>query len=150
GWGPRFGGHPTAPWLLQHPLITAQPGSVTLERGAWISLGVRAIGRSALSYQWKHHSLVLSDGSNISGANTANLIIDSVQLSDSGEYTVIVSDSTGSIISQPAQLNVVCTVSNCAEASTIRSFARDTNGFLTLSWDSCGCYLYEVQSSEEL
>jgi hypothetical protein len=150
GWGPMFGGHPTAPWLLQHPLITVQPFGNTIERGAQIGLAVRAIGRSVLSYQWKHYDVNLSNGASISGANTANLLIENARLSDIGEYTVTVSDSAGSIVSQPAQLNVVCVLTNKNEAFLMRSFARDTNGFLTLSWDSCGCYLYEVQTSEEL
>lgn len=150
GWGATLGGRPTAPWLLQQPLIILEPASVTVERSEPVTFAVRAVGRSALSYQWKHHDVNISNGGNITGANTADLTIWNVQLSDSGAYTVVVSDAAGSIVSQPAQLTVSCLMTNEDQAFSIRSFARDTNGPLTLMWDSFVSYLYEVQTSESL
>ncbi|HVV02043.1 MAG TPA: hypothetical protein VHH88_11820, partial [Verrucomicrobiae bacterium] len=71
-----------------------------------VTLRVAATGAPPLSYQWKKDGSILSDGGNVSGANTPGLTISLPQLADSGEYQVIVTDQSGSV-STNASLTVV-------------------------------------------
>jgi uncharacterized repeat protein (TIGR01451 family) len=84
----------------QPPLITTQPASVTAPIGAPVSFSVIASGDWPLSYQWRRNATPLS------GATTATLSIPSVQASDAGSYTVVVTNAFGSVTSAPAILAV--------------------------------------------
>jgi hypothetical protein len=61
---------------------------------------VTATGTPA-TYQWRFK------GTNIAGATSSNLVLTNVQLKDSGEYSVIVSNSAGYALSDPATLTVL-------------------------------------------
>jgi Immunoglobulin I-set domain len=89
------------------PAITTQPVSRTINSGSSVNLGVRAFGGSPLSFQWKRYGTNLSDGGNISGVTTTNLVISNAQTSDTGPYLVTVTDSAGSLDSQVANLTVL-------------------------------------------
>lgn len=83
------------------PRIVTQPASQNAGIGSDVRLFVFASGYG-LSYQW------LFDGTNlIAGATNSFLALTNVQTSDSGSYSVIVSNSGGSVLSQPATLNVL-------------------------------------------
>ena len=82
------------------PTITTQPMSQTVTAGANVDLTVVAAGGAPLSYQWKKNSL------NITGATAATLSLKNVQSGDAGIYTVTVSNSAGSVTSDPATLTV--------------------------------------------
>jgi hypothetical protein len=56
---------------------------------------------SALSYQWRFN------GTNIAGATSASLTLNNLQTNDSGNYTVVLSNSAGSITSAPAVLTII-------------------------------------------
>jgi hypothetical protein len=68
---------------------------------------VAAVGGSAISYQWKRYGTNLVNGGNISGVTTTNLSIANAQTSDSGPYTVTVTDTASSVDSAVANLNVL-------------------------------------------
>ena len=57
-------------------------------------------GAGTVLYQW------LKDGVALPGANGATLLLDDLQLSDAGSYTVVVTGPGGSAVSEPAQLKV--------------------------------------------
>lgn len=80
------------------PAITTQPAAQTVTAGQPASFTVVATGTSP-SYQWK------KDGANV-GSNSATLTIASAQASDAGAYTVVVSNSAGSVTSNAAALTV--------------------------------------------
>lgn len=88
------------------PIIRAQPTSQTNDFGATATFNVLAIGSVPLSYQWRKDNTNLVDGDRISGAHTAGLTISNVYGGDSGGYTVVVSNSYGSITSEVAVLTV--------------------------------------------
>ena len=67
---------------------------------------VTAIGTAPLSYQWQVNGTNLVNGGNISGATTNVLIITTAQTTNSGSYTVIVTNSAGSVTSSIAILTV--------------------------------------------
>jgi hypothetical protein len=89
------------------PSITSQPVSVTNNVGTLASFSVTATGSSP-SFQWvKNGSINLVNGGNISGANTPTLTINNVQMADAGSYSVMVSNSAGSVTSSSATLTVL-------------------------------------------
>jgi hypothetical protein len=90
------------------PVITSQPSNLTVPVGGAASFNVAATGSKPLSYLWKFN------GSNISGATGASLILSNVPLSAAGNYSVLVGNSAGSTNSSNALLTV-----NGSSSSTI-------------------------------
>ncbi len=82
------------------PTITTQPSSQTVTAGANVSFSVTATnGGGMLDYQWK------KDGANVS-TDSATLSLSNVTTADAGSYTVVVTNSAGSITSSTATLTV--------------------------------------------
>ena len=81
--------------LVRGPIILVQPQGGTFLAGRAAALSVGATG-SSLTYQWRQN------GTNLPGATGAGYAINSVQPGQAGAYTVLVSDSFGSVLSQPA------------------------------------------------
>jgi uncharacterized GH25 family protein len=82
------------------PAILDQPANTTVAVGGNTSFTVVATGTLPLAYQWKFN------GKNISGATNATYNIAKVAASNAGTYTVFVSNSGGSVTSQPATLTL--------------------------------------------
>lgn len=87
--------------VLNPPVITKQPASLSVLAGANTNLSVTATGESPLSYQWQRN------GTNISGATAAVYAIANAQAGDAGNYTVVVTNAVGSVTSTPALLKVL-------------------------------------------
>lgn len=77
------------------PSISVPPPSVTVFVGDNVSLSETAIGTPPLYYQWQ------LNGTNLPGAANGTLTLDSVTASQSGLYTVVVTNSAGAITSTP-------------------------------------------------
>jgi N-acetylmuramoyl-L-alanine amidase len=88
------------------PAITAQPASRTVNPGGTTSFTVTATGSAPLSYQWRDNDANLSNGGNLSGVNAATLTITNAQQTNAGTYTVLVSNTNGSVLSAEAVLTV--------------------------------------------
>ncbi len=88
---------------LAPPVITSQPRSRTILAGEPVTFMVAATGSAPFTYQWR------KNGANIAGANGSSFNIASVQFSDAGVYTVVVSNGAGSVESAPATLTVSAT-----------------------------------------
>ena len=82
------------------PLITAQPQSAIAVAGTDPLLSCTALGTFPLSYQWRFN------GSNLSGATNATLMVGNAQLTNIGSYTVVVANSFGAVTSSVAFLSV--------------------------------------------
>jgi len=87
--------------------IDQQPLSRTNIAGTLASFTVRVGGGSAPGYQWRKGGINLTNGPNISGATTANLILSNVFGADTGAYSVVVNDSHTNLTSQVANLVVL-------------------------------------------
>jgi subtilisin-like proprotein convertase family protein len=85
----------------QAPSISVPPAGQTVAVGANPTFNVTAGGTAPLSYQWQFN------GSPISNATNTSLSLSGVQLSDGGNYTVVVSNFVGSITSAVAVLTVL-------------------------------------------
>jgi alpha-tubulin suppressor-like RCC1 family protein len=82
------------------PTIITQPVSQTNYAGTTASFSVTAGGTPPLSYQWSF------DTTNIIGATNATLALVNVQLSQAGNYSVLVSNAYGSTKSATAVLTI--------------------------------------------
>jgi endo-1,4-beta-xylanase len=85
---------------IQPPAITSQPLVQTAVVGAQITFSVTATGYGPITYQWKR------DGVNISGATGASYTISTVEASNGGSYTVVVTNPAGSATSNAAALTI--------------------------------------------
>jgi hypothetical protein len=81
--------------------FSRQPQSQNVRPGTNVTFQVSAIGTAPFSYQWQRNGLDVPD------AILSALTLTNVQLSDSAEYRVIVSNSFGATISAPARLIVL-------------------------------------------
>lgn len=95
------------------PVITNQPQSITVSEGNQASFSVTATGTPPLSYQWRKNSV------NISGATNSTYTIPSAIPGDEGNYSVVVSNSAGSVTSNNATLTV--TSANQLPTATINT-----------------------------
>lgn len=83
------------------PVITTQPASATVNVGQTATFTVTATGSPAPTFQW------LKGGTNIAGATSASFTTPATVLTDDGGlYSVVVSNSAGSVTSNNATLTV--------------------------------------------
>ena len=96
------------------PTIVGQPQPVTVPVGQMAVFTVVATGTQPLAYQWRRN------GGNLPGATASTLTINKPQASDAGDYSVVVSNSVGSVLSAPAKLTVEGgSVSTAAQAVAV-------------------------------
>jgi len=84
------------------PAILSQPQGHTVASGGSVMFSAEASGGS-LSYQWYR------DGVAVSGATASQLLLTQVHPSDSGNYTLVATNASGSSSSAAAPLAVVTT-----------------------------------------
>jgi hypothetical protein len=89
--------------LAALPKISRQLTNAATLAGKTVSLSVGVIGRAPFNYQWK------CNGTNVPGANGITLSLKNVKASQSGNYSVLVSNSLGSTNSLPATVMVYAT-----------------------------------------
>ena len=82
------------------PVITAQPANVNVSVGSTATFTVTATGSGPFSYQWR------LNGTNLSGATSASLVLASVSAASQCVYTVLIRDGSGAVISRGAVLTV--------------------------------------------
>jgi hypothetical protein len=86
--------------VLVPPTITTQPAGQLVEPGATVVLTVSAEGTDPLTYQWQR------DGADLPGRTESTLDLGTVALADSGSYRVVITNTAGSVTSDPAVLEV--------------------------------------------
>ncbi len=91
------------------PSIVTQPQSQTADVGSAVTFTVTAGGTAPLSYQWR------LGGANLAGATGSALVLVNVQVTNAGNYSVDVTNASGSITSSNALLTVI---SPCVPAPT--------------------------------
>jgi len=90
------------------PSINTQPQSIAVAAGSEALFAVNAAGTEALSYQW------FRGGNAITAANSPQLRIGAASAADAGDYTVRVSNTAGSVVSQTATLSITAVQSPVA------------------------------------
>jgi hypothetical protein len=82
------------------PGIAAQPQNQNVNAGQDATFGVNAYGTAPLSYQWRFN------GTNIAGATASSYTRTNSQPADVGNYSVIISNMAGGVISDTAILTL--------------------------------------------
>ena len=90
----RFG------FVAAAPAITTQPQSQTVTVGANVQFSVTVSGRPSPTYQWNFN------GTAIAGATASTYSLSNVQAANAGNYTVTVTNGSGSVTSAQAALTV--------------------------------------------
>src|SRR5579862_4822962 len=94
------GGTPLAPAVESAPKVT-QPSSITVVAGQTATFSVTAAGNGPFTYQWYENGVA------ITGATGASFTTSATAASQSGTvFTVVVTNSAGSVTSSPATLTV--------------------------------------------
>jgi hypothetical protein len=82
------------------PTILTQPQSYSAPEGSQATFNVVAQGAEPLSYQWSKDSVEILD------ATSSSYTINQLVLADAGDYTVTITNSLGTVTSDPANLIV--------------------------------------------
>src|ERR1051325_5805107 len=82
------------------PSITRQPADFSVSLGANLSNVVIAASTERLNYQWRFNEV------EVAGETNRSLVLTNVQLTDAGGYSLVVTDSSGSITSRVARLEI--------------------------------------------
>lgn len=115
---------------LQPPEITLQPQGGNRVVGDSITLSVQAVGALPLLFEWR------KDGQPIPDATQAILTLTNLQLDDTGEYRVVVSNSAGQITSEAAVVTVTDPPADITTALVLHLAFDETSG--TTAADSSG------------
>ena len=83
------------------PTITTQPQTQTVIAGSNVTLSVVATGTAPLTYQWYYNSNVI-----IPGATSSSYTLNNIQQNNQAPYTVVVTNSAGSVTSNIANVFV--------------------------------------------
>lgn len=86
------------------PYITAQPESISTGTGDNVQFAVGAGGTANLAYQWR------CNGTNIAGAIGSTYALQNAQAIHAGNYSAVVTNSSGSVTSALATLTLTPTV----------------------------------------
>ena len=118
------------PTYYSAPSILTNPISNTVTAGSSHTFSVVASGSATLTYQWS------KNGSPISGATYSTYSISSTSTSDAGSYTVVVTNSAGSVTSSAATLTVTATKPRLSNLS-VRT-ALDANQIVIVGFTMSG------------
>ncbi len=82
------------------PSIQTQPASQNVAAGANATFTVAATGTAPLSYQWRRNGAI------VSGQTNSSLTLNGVQAGNLGDYSVLVINSVGTLVSSNATLGL--------------------------------------------
>lgn len=98
------------------PLVADQPVSAKVLQGGDVQFTATVSGTLPIAYAWQVETngafVNLSNGGNVSGANTPSLTLSAVALSNGARYRLAVTNSSGSSFSIPATLTVISTATS--------------------------------------
>ena len=114
------------------PVITTQPTSQAVAPGGSVTFTAAASGSPAPAFQWQ------KGGANISGATSASYNIANVAAGDAGSYTVLATNSAGSVTSNTAVLTVSAAVSAPVVTTQPTSQAVAPGGSVTFTVAASG------------
>ncbi|MDX2148659.1 MAG: immunoglobulin domain-containing protein [Planctomycetota bacterium] len=97
-------------WVFSNsdPVFFTQPEPLNLDPGQIARFRVDAGGNPPLRYQWRRNGVPLTNGVRVSGATTAELVIDGVEPLDAGTYSCVVTNDCAARASFGALLSVSC------------------------------------------
>jgi uncharacterized repeat protein (TIGR03803 family) len=87
--------------------ITRQPQTQLAYLGDTVSFNVATFGSLPLAYQWRKNGKPLTDGGSLSGSNARTLVLTNIATTDAGNYSVVVSNASGSVTSVSVPLQII-------------------------------------------
>jgi arylsulfatase A-like enzyme len=123
--------------VLVPPTLTVSPSNQLAEVGDTVTFSALAVGAAPLSYQW------LFQDRNLPNRTNANLYLRNIQLTNAGDYKVVVTNVAGSTTSQVATLTVVPPIITRTSGTNILFVIADDYGTDSLS-------LYNTNASASL
>ncbi len=111
------------------PVIIQQPANQSVAAGVTVSFGVRVVGTAPFYFQWSSNNVA------VSGATDAAVILTNVSPSQSGNYSVLVTNNYGGAWSIDAVLNVVPSFVTTQPASGISATGAVLNGSVNVGSD---------------
>ena len=121
------------------PYLTAQPQSVTAPVGSNATFNVTAGGTATLAYQWR------LNGANIAGATSSSYTRLNAQVAHAGNYSVVVTNTSGSVTSSVAALTLTPTL-----PLLFTSIARLPDGRVTLGINGEAGFNVQLRTSTNL
>jgi len=109
------------------PVIVVQPADTRAIVGFDAVLSVQAIGSAPLSFQW------LREDTHLPGATSSVLTIPNAQLTDEGNFSVVVSNAAGVVTSMVAHLSVVTSSGVVGYYTDNNVFSRGAEGLITVA-----------------
>lgn len=103
------------------PVILTNPTPLTVVEGASASFNVVAGGSSPFEYQWRFN------GADIAGAITNPFTLSAAQLTDAGNYSVVITNLAGSVTSSVSSLTVAVNNSGILAQWNFNSSPADAN-----------------------
>ena len=119
------------------PSIAMQPQSQAVSQGSSATFTVVASGTPAPAYQWR------CNGTNLAGASASAYTVTNAQPANAGSYTVVVTNSGGSVTSTVANLTV--NVPPPAQPGHFDSVCLLPDGSMRLSMSGTACTNYTLQ-----
>lgn len=105
-------------------VVTTQPQGTSSVVGSAVTLTVTASGTPAPTYQWR------KDGVAIAGATSSTLTLNNFQVGSAGSYTAALTNSAGTVISEPAVVGVISTAKVTGAATEFAANIVHANGNL--------------------
>jgi arabinogalactan endo-1,4-beta-galactosidase len=126
------------------PFILTQPVNLTILNGNSASFSAAVIGATPIAYQWQQNGTNLADGIGISGANTTNLTLTDITYNSSANYTLVVTNTYGSVTSSMAILTVL------TPAPIITGVTANPDGSFTLKFVGTPGETYVLETTTSL
>jgi GH25 family lysozyme M1 (1,4-beta-N-acetylmuramidase) len=120
------------------PTISVQPLAIAVKVTSNAPFNITATGTPAPAYQW------LFNGTNLAGATTASYTRTNVQYSQAGNYSVLVSNLAGFVVSSNALLTILPAA---PAAFQLAALQPDGSLDLTLSGDAGATYFVETSTN---
>lgn len=123
------------------PSITTQPQSQTVSVGQSATFSVTATGTLPLNYQWQ------LGGTNLSGATTNPFTFANAQLTNEGNYSVVITNLAGSVTSSVAMLTVNLNTSTSSATNVVISQIYGGGGNASASYQNDFVELFNPTAS---
>lgn len=126
------------------PLILIQPSNQVVQAGSPTELAITALGEDPLSFQWRKEGKPILNRSGLSGAQSPVLAFLNASILDSGDYSIVVSNTHGVSTSTVATLSVI------PPAPVIHSVEQVSNGLFSFTVSVVPGLPYLIESSTNL
>ena len=88
--------------LAYPPVLVTNPTGGTFSPGSTLRLSAAGGGGTGTTVTWRRGGVALTNGGRISGADTLNLVVNTLGQADDGGYTVTLSNAFGTVTSPVA------------------------------------------------